>query len=43
MGGFGMVEACAVVVKVVALVLAMVDAGKNVYRGGAATMGEFLI
>ena len=31
------------VVCVVVLVLAMVDAGKNVYRGGDVTMGEFLI
>ena len=42
-GSFGVVEACAVVVNVVALVLAMVGAGNNVYGGGDVTMGEFLI
>ena len=31
------------VINVVALVLAMVDVGRNVYRGGDATMGEYLI
>ena len=41
--GFGAVVACVVVVSVVALVLAMVDAGRNVYGGGAVTTGEFLI
>ena len=42
-GGFGAVVACVVVVSVVALVLAMVDAGRNVYGGGAVATGEFLI
>ena len=41
--GFGAVEACVVVVNVVALVLAIVGAGRNVYGGGDATTGEFLI
>ena len=41
--GFGAVEACAVVVNVVALVLAMVDMGSSMYGGGDVTMGEFLI
>ena len=36
-----MVEACVVVVNVVALVLAIV--GSSVYGGGDVTMGEFLI
>ena len=31
------------VVKIVALVLAMVSVGRNVYGGGDVTMGEFLI
>ena len=42
-GGFGAVVVCVVVVSIVALVLAMVDAGRIVYRGGAVVTGEFLI
>ena len=42
-GGLEVVEAYAIVVKVVALVLAMVCTGRNVYGGGDVTIGEFLI